>query len=166
MASGSTLFVGTARDRSGPATNAATLDTRNEIPVLEFDETTNEYADFEFTIPSAYTTNAGVTVRIGWTGDTAQAGNVLWSAAFKPFHDDSTDMDSATFTTAVSGAKTVNSGSAGEIVYDTLAFTSAQFGTMQAGEFCQLRIMRDAANSATDTLVGDAQLVSIEVLET
>ena len=170
MATGNTLFGALAAQAAvGPTSGYATPDTRagatnSQMPVLDFDDTTDESADFAFVCPSALTANAGVTVRLGWAATTATSGDVVWNVGLNAFTDDTDDMDSVALGTP--NAATVATASAsGEIAYDTIAFTSAAHGFIAAGEVVRMRVTRDADNGS-DTLVGDAELVSVEVYET
>ncbi len=78
-----TKTVFTARDNQPPATNFATLDTRNSIPVLEFDAATTESAVFMGVMPSGSDLSSGLQVRIWWMADTATSGNVRWGVSFE-----------------------------------------------------------------------------------
>jgi hypothetical protein len=66
-----TLF---AFDNEPPASNYATLDTRNGHPVLDFDATTGEAAIFTFILPRSYN-GGGLTVELGRSPTTATASS-------------------------------------------------------------------------------------------
>ena len=164
MASGNSLIIWRAQDGRAPASNAATLDLRNNHPVLDFDDTTDESADFEGVMPRNYA-GGGVTVYLHYA-DTAIAGVLIWEAAFERIGDGSQDIDSDGFAaTQTSGSLTVPATS-GNVDIISIAFTDgAQMDSVAVGEAFRLRINRDA-NNVLDTLVGDAELLFAELKET
>jgi len=54
MASGNTLCTFLPTDNEPPSSNYATLDTRNAHPVLDFDDTIQEAAQFTGILPRNY----------------------------------------------------------------------------------------------------------------
>ena len=78
MASGDTLLIFTPLHNEPPATNPATLDTRNQHPVLDFDATTNEDAVFSAVMPRSYAATTGLTVYIHYAMSSATSGDVDW----------------------------------------------------------------------------------------
>lgn len=166
MASGQTLIVFIPQCNEPPASNFATLDTRNSIPVLDFDADTDESAEFGGFMPRHYD-GGGVTVTIGWmaTDTTVTPHNVVWNAAFKSVSDDADDLDSKAFA-AVNATTDAEASASGEVAYTTIAFTDgADMDSVAAGEYFRLQITRDA-NNGSDTLTNDAELVFVEVRET
>jgi len=166
MASGDTLAVFTALNNEPPASNFATLDTRNSIPVLDFDPDTDESAEFGGFMPRNYA-GGGITVTIGWmaTDTTVTPHSVVWDAAFKSVSDDADDLDSKSFAAANSVTDQEASAS-GEVAYAEITFTDgADMDSVAAGEYFRLRITRDADNGS-DSLTGDAELLFIEIKET
>lgn len=164
MASGDTLLVFVPHANQPPASGYATFDTRNTHLVLDFDDSTDEYAYFPGVLPRNYA-SGGVTATVIWLATSATSGNVVWAVAWERHQDDATDLDADSF--AADQTVTVACASAsGEPSYDGIAFTDgAQMDSLAAGESFRLRIYRDADN-ASDTLVGDAELLRIEVQET
>lgn len=163
MASGDTLLVllpgGCDNPVSGP-----TFDRRNGHLVLDFDDTTDEATQFGAVLPRHYS-GGGLTVTLGWMATTATSGAVVWDVSFKSIGDDTDDLDSKAFATAQSVTATTASAS-GEVDYATIAFTDgAQMDSTAAGEAFRLQVNRDA-NNGSDTLVGDAELLFIEIKET
>ena len=164
MASGNILIIFKPQNASFPSSNAATLDLRNGHPVLDFDDSTDESTIFEAVMPRNYA-GGGVTVYIHYA-DTAIAGVLLWEAAFERVGDGSQDIDSDGFAaTQASGSITVPATS-GNVDIVSIAFTDgAQMDSVAVGETFRLKINRDA-NNVLDTLVGDAELVAVEIKET
>lgn len=166
MASGDTLCVFGPLHNEPPASNFATLDTRNSIPVLDFNDSTDESAVFKGIMPRHYD-GGGVTVYIHWmaTDVTVTPHNVVWSAAFKSVTEDADDLDSKAFDTAQSTTDAEPSAS-GETAVTAIAFTDGdQMDNVAAGELFFLQITRDADNGS-DTLTDDAELVLVEIKET
>ena len=103
MASGDTLLILTPHHNNPPDSNPATLDTRNDIPVLDFDADTDESAVFRAVMPRNYG-GGGITLTLYWSASTAITGNVVWKAAFRSFTDDGDDLDTKSFAAAPSAA--------------------------------------------------------------
>ena len=164
MASGDTLAVFTPAAGEPPSTNYPTLDTRNGVLVLDFDDTTDESIEFAGFMSRAYAAG-GITVPIGWMKTSEVTGDVVWDIALKSVSDDVDDLDSKAFAAANSVTAAAASAS-GEVDYATITFTDgADMDSVAAGEYFRMQLNRDA-NNAADTMVGDAELVFIELKET
>jgi hypothetical protein len=162
MASGDTLLIFTAQHNQQPSANGATLDLRNNIPVLDFDAGTDEYAVFSAILPRIYA-GGGLTVNCWCMATSATTGDVIMQAAIER---GTTDMDSDSFAAAQSSAAVTANGTSGILFNVPVAFTNgAQMDSLAAGEPFRLKINRDA-NAAGDTMTGDLELVSVEVKET
>lgn len=156
------FMMWTALGNQPPTTTFATSDTRNAMPVLDFDAATNEYAIFGGVLATAYTGN-GLTCDIYWTATSATSGDVLWEAGIERMN---TDEDSDSFATAQAASAATTSGTSGIITKTTITFTSgAQMDSLAAGESFRIRIMRNAAG-AGDTMTGDAEIHRVVVRET
>jgi hypothetical protein len=151
-----TYAVFNANDNQPPATNFATLDTRNSIAILDFDDTTDEQAIFLGIIPEAAVLTSGLSIRLIWTATTATSGACVWDASLERM---TTDIDSDSFDTAASVTTTTNATS-GVPNYSTITLTTID--SVTAGDGFRLRINRDA-NNASDTMTGDAELIAVEV---
>ena len=164
MASGNSLIIFRAQDSRPPSTNGATFDLRNNHPLLDFDDTTDESVDFEGVLPRNYA-GGGLTVYIHYC-DEAVAGVLIWQAAFERIGDGSQDIDSDGFAAAQSSASLTVPATSGNVDIASIAFTDgAQMDSVAVGEAFRLRINRDADN-ILDTLVGDANLLFVELKET
>jgi hypothetical protein len=73
-----TLARFTTRDNQPPASNFATLDTRNSIAVLDFDAATKETAVFVGVIPQGADLTSGLSISIFWMATTATSGDCIW----------------------------------------------------------------------------------------
>jgi hypothetical protein len=152
-----TLATFTARDNHPPATNFATLDTRNSILVLKFDAATQEAATFIGVIPEGAVLTNGLTVRLWWMGDTATTGNVRWGVQFEKT---GTDLDADSYAT---NAQETSAASGTSGIESVVSITITTIDSLVAGDRFRLRVFRVAADATNDTMAGDAQLVAVEV---
>ncbi len=151
-----------------PVSAFATLDTRNDNLVLDFDDTTNEVAMFQGFMPEHYGGN-GVTLRIGVmaTDLTVTPHDVSVFAFFKSVTDNVDDLDTKNFAVPQSNTAVDEAAASGRVRYFTIAFTNgAQMDSVAAGEMFYLLIMRDAQDATNDDLTDDMELVFVEVRET
>ena len=171
MASGDTLAVFYPQDNVPPATIYATLDTikgastpAEAVPVLDFDDTTVEYADFYGVMPNNYA-GGGVTLTFIWSA-AAATNNGVWAAAFRLIDDDNEDLDTTAFTYDYNTTADLTPANAvGEVAYDTLAFTNgADMDSVVADKYFNLRVKRPAPSGTKIT--GDCSIHAIIVKET
>jgi hypothetical protein len=156
-ANGRTLARFTPRDNQPPASAFATLDTRNGVLVLDFDDTAVEAAVFVGVIPEGATLTAGLQVRISWMATTATSGSVRWGVQWERA---GTDLDANSFESATEDHSTT-SGTSGIETVTTI--TSTAIDGLTPGDRFRLWIYRDVSDTTNDTMVGDAELVSVEV---
>lgn len=162
MASGDSLVAFTPQANEPPASNFATLDTRNQHPVLDFDGTTNESAVFSAIMPQHYA-GSGVTVYLHYAMTSATTGDVDWDVAFERIGDQQQDIDSDGFATVQSVDNTTVPGTSGNVDIVSVAFTDgAQMDSVAVGEGFRVKVTRDAAS---DTASGDAELRFVEIRE-
>lgn len=167
MASGDTLAVLQPHGSFPPSTNMATLNTRNAVPVLDFDQTTDETIYWKGLLPRNYS-GGGLTVIVHWMGATGlTSGSVVWEVGIERRHASGDDLDSDTFATN-QFAQTTTSGTSGVTVTTSIPFTSgAQMDSLAAGDPFRLRLVRDAnGTNGTDSMAGDAQVECVEIKET
>lgn len=163
MASGDTLLIFTPLQNEPPASNFATIDTRNQHPVLDFDATTNESAVFSAVMPRNYA-SGGVTVYIHYAMTSAEANTVDWDVAFERIGDQQLDIDGDDFAAVNSVDNTTVPGTTGLVDIVNVTFTDgADMDSVAVGEGFRLKITRDAAS---DDATGDAELLFGEVKET
>jgi hypothetical protein len=162
MATGETLIMFTAQDRDVNASDAAD-DTRNNHPVLDFDDGTDEDAVFNGFLPANYN-SGGLTVTLVWMSTGAVVGNVVWLASFERHDDGGLDLDGDSFA-ATQTATEACDGTNGATTYTDITFTDAQIDGLNASESFRLKVTRDA-NAGADTMVGDAELLRVVVAET
>lgn len=147
-----------AVQNEAPASSAATFDTRNSIPVYEFDAASAESAVFSGIIPEGADLSVGITVIISWVADTATSGNVIWTGAFER---GTTDLDTDSFATGIDSSAAAANGTSGIVTQTSINFSSSEIDGLSVGDLFRLKITRKAAD-ASDTMTGDAQLIAVE----
>lgn len=162
MASGDTLVILTPLGSEAPATNYATLNVRNQHPMLEFDTTTQETAVWTAIMPRNYA-GGNITVSVKWAA-VATTGTVGWDVTFERIADAGQDIDADGFATAQTITAATVDGTSGNTKTTSVTCTAGSTGTdsVAAGDLFRLRVRRDVAN---DTATGDAQIVGIELRE-
>lgn len=164
MASGDTLLILTPLGASFPTSNFPTLDTRNNHPVLDFDDTTEESCFWNLVMPRHYGAG-GITATYIWMASGVTVNEAVWGGAFERHEDDAFDLDADGFAADQNSPAATAPSADGEVSYDTIAFTDAQIDGVLVGESFRYRAKRVAAD-AGDDLVGDAMLLIIELRET
>lgn len=166
MASGDTLVVLIALSNEPPASSAATFDTRSSIPVLDFDDSADESAEFGAVMPRSYT-GGGITVTVGWMATSATSGTISLDVGFKSVSDDADDLDTKAYA-AVNNANPTTASATGEVQYTEITFTDgADMDSIAAGEYFRMIVTRDAdGTTSTDDLSGDIELLFVEIKET
>lgn len=164
MASGDTLLIFTPQCNEPPSANFATLDIRNQHPVLDFDATTNESAVFSAVMPRNYAGTTGVTVYLHYSMTSAEANTVDWDVAFERIGDQQLDIDGDSFAAVNSVDDTTVPGTTGLVDVVSITFTDGvDMDSVAAGEGFRLKVTRDAAS---DDAAGDAELRFVEIKET
>lgn len=164
MASGDTLLIFSPLNNEPPASNPATIDTRNAHLVLDFDDTTNESAVFSGVMPRNYAGTTGVTVYIHYAMTSATSGDVDWDIAFERIGDQQLDIDADSFAAVNSVDNTTVPATSGNVDIVNVTFTDgSDMDSVAVGESFRLKVTRDATS---DTATGDAELVKVEIKET
>lgn len=164
MASGDTLLIFTPLHNEPPASNPATLDIRNQHPVLDFDAATNEDAVFSAVMPRSYAATTGLTVYIHYAMTSAEADDIDWDVSFERIGDQQQDIDSDSFAAANSVDNTTVPGTTGLVDIVNVTFTDgADMDSIAVGEGFRMKVTRDAVS---DTAAGDAELLFVEIKET
>ena len=163
MASGDTLLIFNPLHNEPPTSNPATLDLRNNHPVLDFDAATNESAVFSAVMPRSYG-GGGITVYLHYAMSSATSGNTDWDVGFERIGDQQLDIDADSFAAVNSVDNTTVPATSGLVDIVNVAFTDgADMDSVAVGELFRLKVTRDAA---ADTATGDAELLAVEVKET
>ena len=146
-------------DSMPPSTAFATLDSRNNIGVADFDDATDESLFFMGIIPEAASLGSGLKIRLHWMATTATSGNVVWDVSLERMN---TDLDSDSFASIASGTAAAN-GTSGILTVTEITLTTID--SVTAGDGFRLKVTRDAnkTSSPADDMSGDAELVLVEV---
>lgn len=146
-----------------PATGFATLDTRNEHPVLDFDAGSNEDIIFSAVMPRHYG-GGGVTVYIHYAMSSETSGDIDWDVYFERIGDQQQDIDSDSFATSNNVENTTVPGTSGLVDIVNVTFTDgADMDSVAAGEGFRLKLRRIGV---VDTATGDAEALFLEIKET
>lgn len=164
MATGDSLITFDPRAHEPLAANSAGFDTRNQHPVLDFDDTTKQFAVFSAVMPQTYVGTTGVTVKLHYAMSSAVTGDIDWDVEWERIGDQQLDIDGDSFAAANSVDATTVPGTSGLVDVVTITFTDGvDMDSVVKGESFRLRVSRDSPN---DSASGDAELVKVEVLET
>ena len=172
MASGDTLFILTPQAYTPPAANYATLDTVADgstpamsIPVLDFDGSANESADWYVTVPSHYA-GGGLTFSYAYAMSSTDGDAVEIEFRAFPFADASSIL---TADLGMDGRTAVNiaddpSANANEFnITATGNLSHGNAGSPAVGAFVVIRATRDYDHAAN---ANDLQLLAVHVKET
>ena len=152
------------RDAEFPTTNFATIDTRNNHPCLDFDDTTVETVFFTGFIPqgaSFATSGTALTFVLESTATSALTGNIGWLVALERIVANGIDIDGDDFGTAQPGAAAVIGGAnTGKVTEVSVTFTLAQLPSLlAAGDMIRVRVQRNTSVSGDHA--GDAELLGV-----
>ena len=151
-----------------PVSAFATFDMINDTPVLDFDDTANEVAQWPFMLPQHYG-GSGIDVIVVQAA-AAATGDLAYNGYFRSFTDDVDNLLATAFNawSAAQANQAIDAPSVvGELTYDTIAFTDgAQIDSLAAGEKGIFMLERDAQDATNDDLSGDASVVLVELRET
>ncbi len=160
MASGDSLLALDPLSNRPPAVDYASVDLRNGFVVLDFDDSTNEKSLFLAILPSQYSGGPVMAV-VTWTSSTATTGNVELRVEATRMTS-GVNLDSLP---SVDGTSDLTVGapvSSGQLVKSQSA--SINITGAIAGDLLMVGITR-LADAVADTLVGDFELVSLEIRE-
>ena len=179
MASGDTLFILTPQAYTPPASNYATLDTvaaastpNMSIPVLDFDGSADESADWYVTVPSHYA-GGGFTFSYTYAMSSTSGSHTAIEIEFRifTFADASSILtgdlridDPPSLTNVISLADDP-SANANEfnITSSTAAISHSNAGSPAVGAFMIIRATRDYDHTSN---ANDLQLLAVHVKET
>jgi hypothetical protein len=149
----------TANDAVFVGASAAAGTARNGHSLIAFDDTVLEEIIFEGIMRQWYNPNESLQVILQWAAATAVVGVVRWIVQFENLAAGGQDLDVDGFAGGIASSPSPD-GTSGVLTYSTLSFTNAAADAIAAGNAYRLRVQRDAADGS-DTMVGDAQLLSV-----
>ncbi len=151
----------TANDGIFVGASAASGGARNGHSLILFDDTVNEEIIFEGIIDQFYNVFESLQIVIHWAAASAIVGAVRWIASIENLGAAGQDLDADGFAAGVASTPTTN-GTSGVLTYSLLSMTNVVADAIVAGNSYRLKIERDATDGA-DTMVGDAQILSVNV---
>ncbi len=161
MASEDTLLIFRPQDNEAPAADFATLDVRNQHPVLDF--AIDEIAIISAVMPRSYA-GGGLTIYLHYAMSTATANDVKIETSIERIGDQQQDLDSDGFASAQNTGDLTVPGTSGLVDIITSTHTSgAQMDSVAVGEVFRLKIKRIAV-AGTDA-TGDLELRAVEIKE-
>jgi hypothetical protein len=153
-----TYAVFTALDGNPPASDFATFDTKNSIPVLTFSATATNRTFFTGKLPEAAVVSSGLKVFLHWIASGATSGNAIWNIEWEK--STGQDLDSDGWDATVTSATAACSATDGAMAATEITCTNID--SVVAGDVFRVRVSRLGAD-ASDTLTQPAQLVLVEV---
>ena len=140
-------------------TDVETTATRPDMQVLDFDSSTQEYAQFSVAMPKSW--NEGtVTAQFYWTHATAVSTDVIWGIQGLCVSDN--DTIDTTYGTAQTVTDTFhNTAEDLAVTAATSAITLA--GTPAAGDLAFFQVYRDADAGGDTTNSTDARLIGVKI---
>ncbi len=154
-----TAAGGTPTTTSGCAAATKVEAGTNDVDyyVLDFDASTIEYAFWNLVMPDNYD-GGTITAEFYWTAAAGAAGNVVWALQGRSYANDEA-IDQAWGTAQeVTDAWIAN----GDVHVSSATSAITLGGTPAGGEYVALRAYRNAT-SGSDTMTGDARLLSIKI---
>ena len=161
-----TIFI-PAQAMFGTTTNGAdaqaveTTATRPEMKVLDFDASTNEYAQFSIAMPKSW--NLGtVTFQAFWSPSNTDTGNALIGLqGVGVANDDTSDI---AFGTAVD-VTDAGGGAVEDVLVSPVSGAVTIAGTPADDDYTYFQVYRNAADGS-DTFTGDVRLLGIKLFYT
>lgn len=130
-----------------------------DLQLLDFDQTTDEYAHFTRWVPDDYD-GGTLTFKVMWTAASG-SGDVVWGLQGRAYtNDDALDQSWGTAQTVTDTLITANDV---HISPESSALTLA--GSPDGGYLLKFRIYRDA-DAGSDTLNADARLIGLKIYYT
>ncbi len=153
-------FLGsfTANDATFPSGSPAAATSRNQHPILAFDDTTAESVIFHDVMSNDYS-NGNITINTDWMAATATSGDVTWGVKIERIAPGGTSIDSDSFQTQQIAAGTANASS-GVITRTSIVLTQVQADGIMAGDAYRLSLQCVAPSG---TLIGDAQVLRVSL---
>ncbi len=149
-----------AGDATLPATEPASTATRNDHPLIAYALGSIQRALFHGVMPADYS-GGQLTTRLDWVAATATSGNVRWEVQFERLNAGGIDIDTNGFATAQLANATAP-GVSGVIARASIIFPNAQADGIPPGQASRLRVTRAGG---TDTMLGDAQLLRVSIVQ-
>lgn len=145
---------------AGAATNTKVEYTTNDQDLyhLDFDQTTDENAQWTVVLPDSYS-GGTVTATFIWTANSTSTNSVVWGFQGRAYADG--DAIDATWGTAQT-VTDANGATANTVRISSATAAVTLAGSPAGGQLAQFRVYRDADNGS-DTLAVDARLIAVKI---
>ena len=163
MSSNDTLLIFQPYNNEPPSTDYATLDLRNNHPVLDFEQNSGTFSVFSAVLPRNYG-GGGITSYIHWSADGVTVNDAIIGLAFERIGT-AQDVDNDSFASfkIVTGTAP---GTDGFVTIDNIAFTDgAEIDSIAVGELFRIKVWRNA-EAAGDDMAANMELHAVELKET
>jgi hypothetical protein len=140
-----------------PSADYATIDTRNNIMVLDFDDgAVNESCIFIGVVPQNVSLASGLYVNIYWSATSATTGQCRWGVQI----DKISNIDTDSYDTASEDNSPTNATNG---VPTKTSILCTNIDSITNGDFYKIKIYRDSSDTTNDTMVGDSELIAVEI---
>lgn len=149
---------------SGPATFTCGMDVSKDHRLL-FDAGTVEEAVWQFRMPANYSSALALKIQFAMASTQSGSLKVDWDAylmAVTP-DTDALDIDTDSYDTANNGIESLATNQTAGYVRE-ISITMTNADSVAAGDYCRLKLERDADDATNDTATGDAEVRNV-VLE-
>jgi hypothetical protein len=160
MATGDSLLVLDPLSNRPPAANFASVDLRGEFVVLDFDDTTNEQAQFYAIVPSHYR-GGDLEAMLTWTSSSATSGDAKFKCELTRL-EAGTNLDALPSPDGSDEVTLAAPTTSGDLVVDLT--DPITVSGLTSGETLRVQVTR-LATDVGDTLVGDVEIAAIELKE-
>ena len=147
-------------------TDVETTATRPDMQVLDFDSSTQEYAQFSIAMPKSW--NEGtVTAQFYWTHATAVSTDVIWGIQGVCVKDNDTiDVAYGTAQTVTDTFHNAAEDLAVSAATSAITLAGNSTGSPQAGDLAFFQVYRDADAAGDTTNSTDSRLVGVKLMFT
>ena len=149
----------TATNGCAAITDIETTATRPDLQVLDFDASTQEYAQFSVAMPKSWN-GSTITAAFYWTTTATDTDACLWAIQGLTVGDDET-IDQV-YGTAVVVTDNVISGAEELLISGATTAVTLAGGTPAAGHLAFFQVYRDA-DDGSDNMAEDARLVGVMI---
>ena len=132
---------------------------RPDMRVLDFDASTQEYAQFSVAMPKSWN-GSTITAEFYWTTTATDTDACIWGIqGLTVSNDETIDQD---FGTAQLATDNVISGAEEVLISPTTNAVTLGGGTPAAGDLAFFQVYRDA-DDGSDTMAEDARLIGVKI---
>ena len=132
---------------------------RPDMRVLDFDASTQEYAQFSVAMPKSWN-GSTITAEFYWTTTATDTDACIWAIQGLTVSNDET-IDQV-YGTAITVTDNVISGAEEVLISPTTSAVTLAGGTPAAGDLAFFQVYRDA-DDGSDNMAEDARLIGVKI---